>query len=258
MFVNVGNKADVSGNDLLQYWEEDPATDLILLYLESFGNPRKFARLARRVARQKPIVAIKSGRNPTRAYTLQSVSDAVSGRDYANYATDALFRQAGVIRAETLEESFDIASVLTMQPLPEGNRVAIVTNASGLGVLCVDACTASGLVLPSLERGNPLELRLAARPEDYTAAVQQVLQNPDVDAVIVIGVPAGHCNRAGIGADAESNSPRGKQRERHRQASAELFSAPIRSAASTDRRDTRHKSRSQDGYQNDTASLSLS
>ena len=191
MFMNVGNKADVSGNDLLQYWEEDPATDLILLYLESFGNPRKFARLARRVARHKPIVAIKSGHSPARAYPVHAPVAAVSGSDYTGYATDALFRQAGIIRAETLEESFDIASVFTMQPLPGGNRVAIVTNAGGLGVLCADACVANGLVLSSFEGGNPLALRIDARPEDYIAAVQQVLQNDKVDAVIVICVPIG-------------------------------------------------------------------
>lgn len=194
MFVNVGNKADVSGNDLLQYWETDPATELILLYLESFGNPRKFARLARRVTRQKPIVAIKSGRSRVSASAAQGTAARVSGSDYSTYATDALFRQAGVIRAETLEESFDVATLLTLQPLPQGNRVTIVTNAKGLGVLCADACTAHALMLAGNEgdeQDNPLALPIDARPEHYATAVQQVLDTANVDAVIVICVPTG-------------------------------------------------------------------
>ncbi len=201
MFVNVGNKADVSGNDLLQYWEEDPSTDLILLYLESFGNPRKFARIARRVARRKPIVAIKSGRS--------AVGDTYG--DYDEYATEALFRQAGVIRAETLEESFDIATLLTRQPLPAGNRVAVVTNTAGLAGLCVDAGEAYGLQFPALSpatveacRGllprevaldNPLNLRLEAQPEHYRTAVQHVLSDPNTDAVIALYVPMGNATR---------------------------------------------------------------
>lgn len=201
MFVNVGNKADVSGNDLLQYWEEDPSTDLILLYLESFGNSRKFARIARRVARRKPIVAIKSGHSAT----------GVTRRDYDAYATEALFRQAGVIRAETLEESFDIAALLTRQPLPAGNRVAVVTNTAGLAGLCVDAGEVHGLQFPALSpatveacRGllprdvaldNPLNLRLEAQPEHYTAAVQHVLSDPNADAVIVLYVPIGNATQ---------------------------------------------------------------
>ena len=197
MFVNVGNKADVSGNDLLQYWETDPATELILLYLESFGNPRKFARLARRVTRHKPIVAIKSGRSRVSASGVQAAAAQVSGSDYSAYATDALFRQAGIIRAETLEESLEIATILTLQPLPQGNRVAIVTNAKGLGVLCADACSAHGLVLAGNagdeenEPDNPLALPINARPEDYAAAVQQDIDRASVDAVIVICVPTG-------------------------------------------------------------------
>jgi acyl-CoA synthetase (NDP forming) len=113
-FVSVGNKADVSGNDLLQYWEEDPTTDLIILYLESFGNPRKFARIARRIARRKPILAVKSGRTPAGSRAALVHTAAVAGSDRA---VEALFRQAGVIRADTLEQLFDVAAVLTHQPL---------------------------------------------------------------------------------------------------------------------------------------------
>ena len=197
MFVNVGDKADVSGNDLLQYWEEDPATDLILVYLESFGNPRKFARIARRAARRKPIVAIKSGRAAAR----------VTPADYGEYATEALFRQAGIIRAESLEESFEIATLLTRHPLLAGNRVAVVTNTAGLAGLCVDAGEAHGLAFPRLSpatleacrgplpRGvvldNPLNLRLDAQPTHYATAVQHVLDDPAIDAIIVVYVPMG-------------------------------------------------------------------
>lgn len=201
MFVNVGDKADVSGNDLLQYWEEDPSTDLILLYLESFGNPRKFARIARRVARRKPVVAIKGSRTVARAVHA----------DYGEYATEALFRQAGIIRAETLEESFEIATLLTRQPLPAGNRVAVVTNTTGLAGLCVDAGEAHGLQFPTLSpatveacRGllpsgvvldNPLNLRLEAQPHHYATAVQHVLDDPNTDAVIVVYVPMGKASQ---------------------------------------------------------------
>ena len=134
-FVSVGNKADVSGNDLLQYWEEDDATDVILLYLESFGNPRRFARIARRVSQRKPIVVLKSGRTQAGGRAAGSHTAAMASSDVT---VEALFQQTGVIRAETLEEMFDLALVLGNQPLPGGRRVAIVTNAGGPGILCAD------------------------------------------------------------------------------------------------------------------------
>ena len=155
-FVSVGNKADVSTNDLLQYWEEDDATGVILLYLESFGNPRRFARIARRVSRSKPIVAMKAGRTPAGKRAAGSHTAALASNDVA---VDALFRQTGVIRAETLEEMFDIAATLGSQPLPRGRRVAVITNAGGPGILCVDACAACGLVLPELANGTTARLR---------------------------------------------------------------------------------------------------
>ena len=129
-FISIGNKADVTGNDLLQYWEGDPHTDMILLYLESFGNPRRFARIARRVSRSKPIVAVKSGRTTAGKRAAGSHTAALAASDVA---VEALFHQTGVIRAETLEEMFDLAAVLGSQPLPPGRRVAIVTNAGGPG-----------------------------------------------------------------------------------------------------------------------------
>ncbi|HYT25971.1 MAG TPA: GNAT family N-acetyltransferase, partial [Actinomycetota bacterium] len=157
-FVSVGNKADISGNDLLAYWEQDDATDVILLYLESFGNPRKFARLARQVGRSKPIVAVKSGRSAAGARATSSHTGALLAASDAT--VDALFRQAGVVRTDTLAELFDVAALLANQPLPAGRRVAIVTNAGGPGILCADACEAGGLEVVPLSYG--LRAQLAA------------------------------------------------------------------------------------------------
>src|SRR5262249_21660084 len=140
--------ADISGNDLLNYWESDPRTDVILLYLESFGNPRKFARIARRVGQSKPIVAVKSGRSTAGARASSSHTGALLAS--SDVTVDALFRQSGVIRTDTLAEMFDVASLLAKQPLPRGRRVGIVTNAGGPGILCADACEARGLDVPAL------------------------------------------------------------------------------------------------------------
>ncbi|HVF33440.1 MAG TPA: GNAT family N-acetyltransferase, partial [Acidimicrobiales bacterium] len=171
-FVSVGNRADVSGNDLLQYWEADADTDVILLYLETFGNPRKFARIARRVGHSKPIVVVKSGRGPS--------SDA---------AIDALFRQAGVIRVDTLAELFDVSVVLAHQPIPRGRRLAVIGNAGGPGVLAADVAADAGVELATLARGNPIDLTSAATPEDLEVVLAEVLADDGVDAVLVIGVP---------------------------------------------------------------------
>jgi acetyl coenzyme A synthetase (ADP forming)-like protein len=201
-FVSVGNKADVSGNDLLQYWEEDPDTDVILLYLESFGNPRKFARLARRVSRTKPIVAVKSGRTKAGSRAAGSHTAALAGSDMA---VDALFRQAGVIRVDTLEELFDTAQVLAHQPLPPGPRVAVLSNGGGPGILAADACAGAGLEVAELTpetqaalRGfvspdagvrNPIDLVASATAATYERALRTVLADEQIDAVIVIFVP---------------------------------------------------------------------
>ena len=144
-FVSIGNKADVSSNDLLEWWEDDPETDVVLLYLESFGNPRKFARLSRRVARRKPILALKAGATAAGAKAASSHTAALAGSEAA---VEALFHQAGVLRARTLEELVDVAGLLSSQPLPRGRRVGVLTNAGGLGILCADACEAAGLELP--------------------------------------------------------------------------------------------------------------
>jgi acetyl coenzyme A synthetase (ADP forming)-like protein len=201
-FISVGNKADVSGNDLLQYWETDLHTGVILLYLESFGNPRRFARIARRVGRSKPIVAMKAGRSSSGRRAAGSHTAALAANDVA---VDALFRQTGVIRAETIDGMFDIASVLGSQPLPQSRRVAIVTNAGGPGILCADACEAGGLSIAELSEAvrnklrtflpaaasvtNPVDMVASAGPESYRQTIATVLASPDIDSLIVIYIP---------------------------------------------------------------------
>lgn len=203
-FVSVGNKADVSGNDLLQYWEDDPGTDVILLYLESFGNPRRFARIARRVARKKPILAVKSGRTSAGRKAAGSHTAALAASDVG---ADALFQQAGVIRADTLEEMFDVASLLAHQPIPKGNRMAILTNAGGPGILCADTAEAEGLVLPELGEdtqaalreflppaasvSNPVDMVASASADDYRRALEVLLKDDQIDSVITIFIPTG-------------------------------------------------------------------
>ena len=201
-FVSVGNKADVSGNDLLQYWENDANTDVILLYLESFGNPRKFARLARRVSRVKPIIAVKSGRTLAGSRAASSHTAALASPDVA---VDALFRQAGVIRVDTLEELLDTAEVASHQPLPPGRRVAIVSNAGGPGILAADACAGAGLEVSELSLStqerlrsfvardasvrNPVDLVAGATAAEYERALRAVLDDDAIDAVLAIFVP---------------------------------------------------------------------
>jgi len=202
-FVSVGNKADISGNDLLRYWESDPGTDVILLYLESFGNPKKFSQIARRVGRQKPIVVVKSGRSAAGARATTSHTGALIAA--SDVTVDALFRQAGVIRTDTLEELFDIASLLVNQPLPRGHRVGIITNAGGPAILCADACEARGLEVSVLSKdsqtklraflpagagvGNPVDMIASAPAEHYRRAIEIVAGDSSVDALIVIFTP---------------------------------------------------------------------
>ena len=202
-FVSVGNKADISGNDLIQYWEADPETALIMLYLESLGNPRKFARLARRVSRTKPILAVKGGR--TQAGNRATSSHTGALLSASDVTVDALFQQAGVIRTDTLAELFDAALLLGSQPLPEGKRVAILTNAGGPAILCADACEAGGLVVPQLpadvraelasflpaagSTGNPIDMLAAASGADYRKAIGILAGCDAIDAVIVIFTP---------------------------------------------------------------------
>jgi acyl-CoA synthetase (NDP forming)/GNAT superfamily N-acetyltransferase len=180
-FVSAGNRADVSGNDLLQYWEEDPATDVVMLYLESIGNPRKFSRLARRVARSKPVAVVKSG------HSAQGVplGHAVRPSKAPAAALDAMFRQSGVIRVENIHALFDVAALLATQPLPSGDRVAILGNSDALGLLAADACMAWGLRLV----GDPLSLGPDATADDFRHALAAVFADPAVDSVVAVFIP---------------------------------------------------------------------
>jgi acetyl coenzyme A synthetase (ADP forming)-like protein len=202
-FVSIGNKADISGNDLIRYWEQDVHTDVILLYLESFGNPRKFSRIARRVGRVKPIVAVKSGRSAAGARASGSHTGALLAA--SDVTVDALFRQAGVIRTDRLEEMFDVTALLASQPLPAGRRVAILTNAGGPGILCADACEANGLEIPPLGTGtqaalrallpleasvgNPVDMIASATAAQFEKAIGIIGSDPNIDAIIVIFIP---------------------------------------------------------------------
>jgi acyl-CoA synthetase (NDP forming)/L-amino acid N-acyltransferase YncA len=202
-FVSAGNKADLSGNDFLEWCAQDERTNAILLYLESFGNARKFARIARRVGREKPIVAVKAGRSAAGARAAASHTGALLAG--SERTVDALFRQAGVLRAETLGELLDLATLLERQPLPAGRRVAIVTNAGGPGILCADACQAAGLELPELPPalrdelarhtlpgaalGNPVDLLAAATPATFEHALAAIADSGAVDALIAVFVP---------------------------------------------------------------------
>jgi acyl-CoA synthetase (NDP forming) len=201
-FVSVGNKADISGNDLLLHWEGDPATDVIVLYLESFGNPRRFSRIARRVGRKKPIVAVKSGRTHAGVRAAGSHTGALASSDVA---AEALFRQTGVIRTNTLNGLFNVTSLLANQPVPAGPRVAIVTNAGGPGILAADAVAANGLELaefspelqgrlrailsPEASVGNPVDMVASAGPDAYRRTIAEVMSSGEVDSLITIFIP---------------------------------------------------------------------
>jgi acetate---CoA ligase (ADP-forming) len=198
-FVSLGNKADVSSNDLLEYWEDDAATSVIALYLESFGNPSRFGRIARRVSRKKPVLALKGGSTAAGARAAASHTAALASSDAA---ADALFRQAGVLRARTLSDFLDAALILSAQPLPLGPRVAVVTNGGGLGILFADACSAEGLELPEPSPatreqlraaapaegsfGNPVDLLGSASASTFAKVLPPLLADPAFDAVCVL------------------------------------------------------------------------
>jgi acetyl coenzyme A synthetase (ADP forming)-like protein len=199
MFVSLGNKADVSGNDLIAYWEQDPNTRVILMYLESFGNPQKFLQLCRRVSKKKPILAVKSGRTAAGARAAASHTGSLAGSENA---VESLFTQAGVIRATSIEELFVYATAFASQPVPRGKRVGIVTNSGGPGILATDACIQLGLEIPTLSEdtqarmravvapeasvGNPVDMIATAAAPQYEACVRAVANDPNVDALIVI------------------------------------------------------------------------
>lgn len=202
MFASVGNKTDISGNDLLEYWQNDPETDIILVYLESFGDPRRFTNLTRKIYKKKPIILVKAGRTRAGGKAAYSHTGALSGADVA---VDALCEQSGVLRVTSVEEMFDLARALSSQPLPKGNRVAIVTNAGGPGILATDACIGMGLELatfsektraslkdilpPEASIDNPIDQIASADYESYKNTLETVFRDDNVDGVIVIYVP---------------------------------------------------------------------
>ncbi len=199
-FASIGNRADITANDLLEYWESDDATEVALLYIESFSDPRRFSRISRRLGKDMPIVAVKSGRSPAGRRATSSHTGALIAA--SDLTVDALFDQVGVIRTETLSELLDVASLLATQPLPDGNRVGIVTNAGGPGVMCADACEAAGLEVPELpddvrtslgeflpaEAGlsNPVDMIATASADHYRQTIRTLAAHEGLDALIVI------------------------------------------------------------------------
>lgn len=202
MFASVGNKADISGNDILAYWEDDPNTELILLYLENFGDPRCFTRIARGITRKKPIVAVKAGRTAAGARAITSHTGVLAGLDVG---TDALFDQCGVLRVTSVDELFDVAIAFTNQPLPKGDRIAVITNAGGPGILATDAIVGLGMKMAAFEPktlrclrenlppiaavDNPIDVIAAGGPDSYRVAMDAVLSDNNVDGILVIFVP---------------------------------------------------------------------
>jgi acetyl coenzyme A synthetase (ADP forming)-like protein len=200
-FVSMGNKADVSGNDLLEYWEHDPETRVICMYLESFGNPRRFTEIAKRVGRIKPILVVKSGRTAEGARAASSHTGAIAGTDVP---VSAILEQCGVLRANTIEELFDVARALDRCPLPSGPRVAILSNAGGPAIMATDACVNQGLQMATLSEtslaglanflpaeasiANPIDMIASANPEGYVTALEILLADDLVDMVLVINV----------------------------------------------------------------------
>jgi acetyltransferase len=201
-FASIGNKADVTGNDLVEYWENDPATKIIALYIESFGNPRRFTQLARRITRVKPIIMVKSGRTEAGARAASSHTGALSGLDRAS---DALIRQTGVIRARTIDDMMALILAFSRCPLPKGRRVAVLTNAGGPGIMATDALVGHGMELAAISEetraelqkrlpaeasvSNPVDMIASADTETFRACLEILLRSDDVDIAIVAFVP---------------------------------------------------------------------
>lgn len=201
-FVSVGNRVDISSNDLLEYWEDDAATAVILLYLESFGNPRKFARIARRVSMKKPIVVVKGGVTTVGSRAAASHTGAMATSDVS---ADVLFHHAGVIRVNTMEDLFDMAILLSNQPLPTGRRLVILTNGGGPGIIAADASARHGLTLPQFSEettlklkavikrdiviNNPLDTTAGATAEEFRDILRVLASDEGSDAVLAIFIP---------------------------------------------------------------------
>lgn len=200
-FVSMGNKADISGNDLLEHWENDPQTRVVCMYLESFGNPRRFTEIAKRVSHTKPILIVKSGRTAEGARAASSHTGSLAGADVT---VSAFLDRCGVLRAATIEELFDVARALDRCPLPAGPRVAILTNAGGPAIMATDACVDLGLEIAPLAEGtrerlaaqlpaeasvqNPVDMIASANAESYRRSLETLLVDPNVDMVLVINV----------------------------------------------------------------------
>ena len=204
-FVSMGNKADTSGNDLLLYWEDDPRTDLILMYLESLGNPRRFMQIARRISKRKPILMVKAGRTQAGARAASSHTGALVARQGLDIATDALLEQCGVIRVNTVKDLFDLAMCFSKNPLPRGNRLGILTNAGGPAIMATDAAINLGLRVgklteqaserlrellpPEASVGNPVDMTPKVGPGQYAACARIMLEDESIDSLLVIFVP---------------------------------------------------------------------
>jgi acetyltransferase len=200
--VSIGNKADVSANDILEFFRDDPRTEIILLYLENFGNPRNFTKIAREISRTKPIVAVKAGRTRQGAAAASSHTGALAELDLG---VDALFDQCGVLRVSSIEELFDVAAAIANQPIPKGNRVAIVSNAGGPGLLATDALVSLGMDLRPYdgetkaklkkaltgqgEVHNPLDLVAGAGGAAFKAALNVIKNDDNYDSIFTIFVP---------------------------------------------------------------------
>ncbi|HKJ00679.1 MAG TPA: GNAT family N-acetyltransferase [bacterium] len=201
-FIGVGNKADISGNDLLYFWGNDPYTKVILLYLESFGNPKKFSRIARRVSQHKPIVVLKSGTSQAGARAASSHTGALAA---SNVVVETLLEQAGIIRTDTMEQFFHAAKLLSTQPLPAGGRLGVLTNAGGPGIISADRAEVEGLKVPRLSDAlqaklrpfmpesasalNPVDMIASASADQYEACLKGLLESDEVDMVLVMFIP---------------------------------------------------------------------
>ena len=184
MFASLGNRADVSTNDLLECWEADDRTAAVMLHVESFGNPERFARIARRVSRTKPILAVKGRRRAER--TLSEARSYTAAALRSDAAVDALLHRAGVLRFRGGEELFDAAEFFESQPLPLGRQIGIVSNSAGVATLATDAAATRGLdVSEATDAQNPVVLRISAGPDEYAASIRELLGDPGVDAVMV-------------------------------------------------------------------------
>lgn len=208
IMASIGNKADISSNDILEYFKHDPKTDVILMYLENFGNPRNFTRIAREVSLIKPIVAVKSGRTRLGAKAAVSHTGALAGLDVG---VDALFEQTGIMRVDTVEELFDVAAALSIQPIPKGNKVVVVTNAGGPGVLATDALVNSGMDMPDLAPdtvkelrkfssadasfSNPMDMVAGAGAKEYKLTLEAVKKDDKFDIILPIFVPPVTCDQ---------------------------------------------------------------